>query len=194
MAESSYPCSIRQAFNFEKDQQVLVGHLVALKIGTVQLAADIKLTNPLQPAADADKVDVVGAVSNIYWTGGYADPLQFNANISIANKTEVAVLTHTNLANTEVLFKFKIFEFDPVAKKYFVAFWDNDTEMKGFVQKNGGDLDLRISRDNDPTVESPLNFPLSINIMPQPVAQTLHLAMSDTRKLTKVWGVAAPTS
>jgi hypothetical protein len=194
MAESSYPCRIDQAFNFEKDQQKLVGHLVSIKIGTVQLAADIELTTPLDSAAASAKVKVVGPISHIYWHGGYNEAIQINVNVGIANKTEVAVLTHTNLANTETLFKFKIYEFDPVAKKYFEAFHSGDVEMKGFIEKKGGDLDLRIATENDPTVESPLNFPLSISIMPQPIKQDLLLAFSDTRKLTKVWGTTGPAS
>lgn len=186
MAQLYYPCSLRQAFNFEKDAQVLVGHLVSIKIGTEELKADITLTTPTDNTATAA---VVGAISSIQWEGGYADPVHITCNVSTVNQTKVGVLTHTKMADTTIEFKFNIYQFDQVAKKYYLAFHTEDTAMKGLILKQGGDLALAIDTDNDMTVPSPLNYQLQISIMPQQIKQDLKVAVSDTDKFAKTWGV-----
>jgi len=187
MAQLSYPCSLQQAFNFEKDKQVLVGHLVGITVAGKALTADIKLTVPTDNTTTAD---VVGAISHISWEGGYANPVHILCNISTKNKVEVAVLTHTNMTDTSVLFKFNVYQFDQVAKKYYLAFHTENADMKGLILKEGGDLALAIDEDPDMTVPSPLNYQFQISIMPQQIKQDLKVAVSDTDKFAKTWGVA----
>jgi|688.fasta_scaffold12578_5 hypothetical protein len=187
MASSDYRCSIRQGYNFERDQQVAVGHLVKMKIGTKELAQDTTLTGPDTLKND---VKVVGVMSGMSWKGGYADPLYINCNISTTNQSNVLVLKHTTLVETEVEFNFNIFTFDPIKKKYYKCFHDNGTAMKGLILKQGNDLLMDVAENNDPTVQSPLNYNFVIAIMPSEAdAQTIHMAVSETDKFTKVWGV-----
>jgi hypothetical protein len=94
------------------------------------------------------------------------------------------------MTDTYVEFKFKIYEFDQVAKKYYPAFHSGDAVMKGYVLKEGSDLALSIDSDNDMTVPSPLNYRMSVAIMPKEEAQTLQHAVSDTDKFSKQWGVS----
>lgn len=192
MASTQYNCSIRQGFNFEKDEQVLVGHVVTMKIGTQDLEADINVTDPTNFGVD-NNVDIVGVISDISWQGGYADPVYIGFNVSNENAKLVSIMKHTNLSDTTVVFKFTVYSYDPVAKKYYLAFHSDDTDMKGLVFKQGGDLALDISSDPDPTVVSPLNYQLYIGIMPEEEAQTLKLAVSDTDKFVKTWGVSVST-
>ena len=187
MASLDFACSLQQAFNFEKDKQVLVGHLVSISIGGQALTANITLTKPTDVATTEV---VVGAISNISWAGGYADPVYISCNVTTTNQTATAVLTHTKMANTEVLFNFNIYAFDQVNKVYYPCFNSNNVSMKGLVLKHGGDLALSIDADPDMTVPSPLNYRLNIGVMPQQLAQTLHAAVSNTDKFTKTWGVA----
>lgn len=192
MASSNYSCSIRQGFNFEKDAQVLVGHVATMTIGTQELGADIKVTNPEKFGVD-NNLDVVGIVSDISWQGGYADPIQISLNVSNENAKLINIMKHTDLSDTTVVFKFSIYDFDPIAKKYYLAFHSDGTDMKGLVLKSGGDLALDIGAVPDSTVPSPLNFNAYLGIMPQEEAQVIKFAVSDTDKFVKSWGVAVST-
>ncbi len=188
MASSSYSCSIAQGYNFEKDKQVLVGHLMSITIGGVKLEADTTVTSPTDLKND---VKLVGVIEEIHWQGGYANPLYINCNISNSNQKLVQIMKHTNLLKTDVLFQFNVYAFDQVAKKYYLCFHDNAKDSKGLVMKVGGDLILEIGERNDPTVPSPLNFKFAIGIMPQEEAQVLNFAVSDTDKFVKTWGVTS---
>jgi hypothetical protein len=186
MAESSYNCSIRQGFNFEKDAQTLVGHLVSLKIGDITLKADLTLTLP----TDLNTAAVVAAISSISWAGGYADPVYITCNISTANQVKVLVLQHTNLSKTDVEFAFNVYDFDQVNKVYYLGFHTDTKALKGLILKNGGDLAINIADDPSYEVPSPLNYTFQIGIMPQDAeAQSLLFAVSNSDKFAKVWGV-----
>jgi hypothetical protein len=186
MAESSYSCSVSQGFNFQKDQQILVGHIVSCKVGNDQFDADLNVADP----EDSSKtVKAFGVVSSIYWNGGYAEPVQFSCQVSNANKVKIATLTHKSLANTEVLFKFNIYDYDPKEKKYYKCFHANDTELKGLVLKSGGELAMAIDMDQSMEVVSPKNFAFSLGVMPQDLNMEIHLATSLSDKFVKKWGV-----
>jgi hypothetical protein len=188
MASSNYNCSIKQGFNFEKDQQVLVGHLMSMTIGGTALPADMTVTSPTDLK---NETKLLGVISNISWEGGYTDPLYLNCNVSNDNQKLLLIMKHTNLLKTDVLLQFNIYAFDQVAKKYYLAFHNNAKDGKGLIMKSGGDLLLDIDERNDPTVPSPLNYNFSIGIMPQEIAQALNFAVSDTDKFVKTWGVTS---
>lgn len=195
MASSFYNCSIRQGFNFEKDQQFLVGHLVSITIGTQKLDIDQTLTVPTESFASGGEADttkgkaVTAVISTISWEGGYADPVYISCQLSNENQKKVSVMLHTNLLDNTIVFKFNIYAYDPIAKKYYLAFHTGDTDMKGLIYKTGGDLSLTMDPDPHGEVVSPMNYQMNIGIMPQPEAQVLKLAVSDTDKFAKTWGV-----
>jgi hypothetical protein len=188
MASSNYSCSIKQGFNFEKDQQVLVGHLMSMTIGGTALPADTTVTSPTDLK---NETKLLGVISDISWAGGYADPIYLNCNVSNSNQKLLQIMKHTNLLKTDVLFVFNIYVFDQVAKKYYLAFHNDSKDGKGLIMKSGGDLLIDIAERNDPTVPSPLNYNFSIGIMPQETAQVLNFAVSDTDKFVKTWGVTS---
>jgi len=190
MASLNYGCSLRQAFNFEKDQQVLVGHVNTIQIGTQALTADITLTLPTNFTATT----VVGVITDWSWNGGYADPVYINFNVSNENQKLLSVMCHTNLSNTAVTVAFNVYAFDQDAKVYYQACSTLTTPLTGFVFKVGGDLTLAIDPHNDPTVQSPYNFPASIAIMPTETSQTINFAVSNTDKFVKQWGVSTAGS
>ena len=185
-AESTYNCSVSQGFNFQKDAQVLVGHINYLKIGDTELATDMNVTDPTNIS---NMVKVVGVASNVAWNGGYADPLQFAAQIGTANKNTVATLTHKTMTNTQVEISFTIYDYDPKQKKYFQCFYSNNVKLKGLIYKSGGELALSVAMDQSMEVESPKNYTLSIAVMPQDIAQEIFLAVSTNDKFVKRWGV-----
>ncbi len=186
MAELNFVCSVSQGFNFQKDEQDLVGHLTELKIGGKDLKADFNVTNPEKIS---ENVKVVGIISNIYWNGGYADPIQFSCQVSNDNKVTLATLVHSDLSNTEVIFKFAIYDYDPKEKKYYKCFHSADAELYGLIQKSGGSLIMDIDMDQSMEVVSPKNFSFSLGVMPQEKSMDLHLATSTSAKFVKKWGV-----
>ncbi|TWI66665.1 hypothetical protein LZ24_02704 [Desulfobotulus alkaliphilus] len=188
MAESSFNCSVYQGFNFQKDGQELVGHLVSLTIGDEEMTADMDVTDPTS-ANMSEYVKVVGVISKIYWNGGYADPIQLAFQVSTAVKNKVAMLQHQSLSNTEVVMKFNIYDYDPDAKMYYLCFHSDDTDLKGLIMKSGGDLAINIDMDQSMEVVSPKNYTMSLGVMPQPESQDIHLAVSNTDKFVKKWGV-----
>lgn len=185
-AESAFTCSVAQGFNFEKDSQVIVGHLNALKIGDTQLEADIAVTDPTNPAAI---VKVVGIISAIRWNGGYSEPVLFSAQLSMDNKNKLLTLQHKSMANTEVEYQFAIYDYDPKAKAYYRCFHSNDVSLHGLVLKQGGELAFNMSADPSSEVVSPKNFTLQLGVMPQDTAMEIHLALSTSDKLVKAWGI-----
>jgi hypothetical protein len=186
-AESNYNCSVSQGFNFQKDAQELVGHINYLKIGDTELAADMGVTDPVDPTR---LVKVVAVVSGAFWNGGYADPLQFISRISTDNKNVVANLMHKSLSNTDVEISFTVYDYDPKEKKYFQCFYSNNVRLKGLVYKTGGESALQVDMDQSVEVQSPKNYTLSIGIMPQDIAQEIYLAVSTNNKFIKRWGVS----
>lgn len=186
MPEVNYYCSVYQGFNFKKDQQDHVGHVTTLKIGKEQIEADLNVTDPTN---FAKTIKVVGVMSSIQWGTGYAEPIMMGFQVSTDNKSKVAAMVHKSLSNTEVEFGFNVYEYDPKEKLYFKCFHANDVKLKGLVQKSGGDLYISINTDQSTEVMSPKNFSMSIGIMPQDIKSDLHLAVSNTHKFVKQWGV-----
>lgn len=189
MAENAYSCSVYQGFNFQKDAQDLVGHIVALSIAGNAITADMTVTDPTSSNMTGT-VKVVGVVSAIQWGGGYADPIQFSCQVSTATKNTLATLQHQSLSNTEVALNFNIYDYDPDAKVYFKCFHCNDTQLKALVAKSGGSLDLNISLEQSMEVVNPKNYSYSMGVMPQNVSQDILMAVSNTSKFAKKWGVA----
>ncbi|MCG8471656.1 MAG: hypothetical protein MI742_07345 [Desulfobacterales bacterium] len=187
MAETSISCSVSQGFNFQKDSQEDVGHITALKIGDKEFAADLAVTDPEN--VSGDKVKVVGVMSGIFWNGGFAEGVNFSCQISVANKTEASVLTHSELSNTNVEFQFNAYKFDPVEKKYYKAFHANDTALEGIIEKTGDTLNIRVSEEAGYEVTNPGNYDLSLGVMPEEKEQSIHLAFSVQAKQAKGWGV-----
>ena len=186
MAESSFSCSVSQGFNFQKDEQILVGHIVSCKVGDTEFEADLNVSDP----EDASNlIKVFGIVSGIYWNGGYADPVQLSCQVSNDNKVKIVTLTHKDLSNTEVVFKFNIYDYDPKEKKYYKCFHANDTDLNGLVEKSGGDLNMSIDMDQSMEVVSPKNFSFDLGVMPQDQDMEIHLAVSVSDKFVKKWGV-----
>lgn len=186
MAESNYPCSISQAFNFQKDEQLRVGHLVSLSIGGTAFTADMTLTNPTDYSTG---VKVVAPISHISWNGGYADPVFITFNVSTENQKTASIMQHTNLSDTTVVFEYNIYDFDTVAKKYYLAFHTNASTLNGYVMKQGGRLALDIDSAADGEVVSPMNYVMQLGIMPQESQQAIQLAVSNSDKFAKQWGV-----
>ena len=188
-AELSINCDVVQGFNFSPGQTTPVGHLTYLKIGGTTFASDLDVTDPEDPVGDS--MGVAGVMDDIYWAGGPSYPIQFTVRLSTANKNIATVLTHTELASTEVLFRYNAYDYDAGQGRYYKAFHTNSVTLAGYIESSGGDLQIFIDTDQASDVMSPANFAFTLSVMPANVAQVLHRAVSVGSLWTSPWGVAA---
>lgn len=201
-----------QGFNFKKDYQKTIGFLTALKIGTESFAADFTVNSPMavtaasgittQATATAGALNVVAVLKNITWTMGDTDPLVFKGLLSIAGKQAFSALLYASMIDIDVEIGFVIYEYDPLAKKYYAAFSNSAqantdataTGVKGQIKKDGTDLKMTINPEADEAVQSPINYEFDLEVVPKPIVQPLLFATSSTRKVTKNWGRTGPTT
>ena len=186
MAEMSKSCDVSQAYNFQKDSQVCIGHINKLKIGDKQFDVDQKVKNPI----DQSDMKVMGVLSAVTWNGGKAEPVEFSAQVSTANKTNLKALVHGTLSKTDVEVVFTTYDYDLKAKVYYKSFHCNDEALKGLINKTGGALQIQIADNPDSQVVSPANYTLTLSVMPQDLAQALHLGFANDMKTAVEWGVA----
>jgi hypothetical protein len=185
MAELTKSCDVSQAYNFQKDAQVCIGHINKLKIGDKQFDVDQKVKNPV----DQSDVKVMGVLSGITWNGGKAEPVSFSAQVSTANKTNLKALVHGTLSKTDVEMVFTVYDYDLKAKVYYKSFHCNDEALKGLINKQGGALQIQVADNQSQEVVSPANYTLSLSVMPQDLAQALHLGFANDMKAAAEWGV-----
>ena len=188
MAEMNFYCSAEQGFNFKKDEQVVVGHLLTCKVGDQKLEADLEVTDPED---NTKNVSVVGVMTSISWAGGYAQPIMLDCQVSNKNKVSLASLTMKTLSSTNLNLAFNIYNYDPAAKKYFKAFHTDGKDLNALILKSGGSLAIQIATEASSEVESPKNFSFGLGAMPmeQSQEQQVFLATSVTNKLVMRWGV-----
>jgi len=179
------PCSVFNAFNFKRDVEDRVGHLLSLKIGETELTADITLKQP----TDEAEAKVVGVISHFHWDGGTAEPMQMTFNVSVTNKNEIATMLHTTLKSVVIEWKFNIFEYDKEKKEFFLAFHTNDAAVKGLLQTQGSERVLYISDQPGSEVQKPENYPATIGAVPEDEQQDIHLAVAVGKQFVKPWGV-----
>lgn len=190
MPNFSKSCDVYQGFNFKKDKSTTVGFITALKVNDSEITADITAKDPLNATTD---LPVVAVLSDVSFGTGTTDAIYFSGQISAVNRQNLALMVYNDLTKVEVLFKYNIYEYDPVAKKYFKCFHCADTEMKGLLEKSGSDLTLQVSDDPSTEVQSPLNYSFHIGIKPQPTEQAVTIATADQKNVVKKWGITQKT-
>ncbi len=186
MPQFSASLSIDQGFNFRKDVNTPVGFIKALKVNGKDLAADIVVKDPMNPTTD---VNVVAVLSDTSWGVGATDAFYFSGQVSAPNRQDLQLMTYLDLTNVEALFKFDVYGYDPVAKKYFKAFHASDAQCKGILEKNGEDLNLGCADMPSTEVQSPINYSFHIGVKPAPEQQNITLATADQKNVVKFWGV-----
>lgn len=211
MPEFTRELNPEQGFNFKKDMQNTIGFLTMLKIGTEEFAADFTVNSPLavvaasgittQATATAGALNVVAVLKSISWAMGDTDPLVFKGLLSIAGKQAFSALLYASMIDIDVEVGFVIYEYDPLAKKYYAAFSNSAqagtdvsaTAVKGQIRKEDVNLKMVINPDADSAVQSPINYEFDLEVVPKPIVQPLLFATSAMRKVTKNWGRTGPT-
>ncbi|WP_438011808.1 hypothetical protein WME89_26100 [Sorangium sp. So ce321] len=180
-------CDVYQGYNYKKDKQTNVGYITAIKVGDTDLAVD--QTTCKDPLSPANNVAVVAVLSDVLWELGVTDAIYFSGQLSVYNKQTLLGLIYNTMTNIVVTFQFSVYEYDPIAKKYFKCFHCAKTTMNGLIEKRGEDLNLSVSDDASKEVQSPENYAFNIGIKPKPSQQTLTIATSDTKNVVKPWGL-----
>jgi hypothetical protein len=188
-ASIEFQCAVSSGFNFVADSQTTIGYITSLTIGTTALRSDFSVKDP----TTGTSIQAVAVLSWVSWAGGQADLISFTGQVSTANKQALTLLLHQALTNSQVQIGFKVFTYDPVAKKYYKAFFPaTDATLKGLIAMSGTTPKLTIASTPGSDVQSPANFQMSLGVMPQPIAQTIQFATSSSTQVPKRWGVAAP--
>lgn len=188
MPQFSRALDVYQGFNFKKDKQTPVGYILSIKIGDQDLTADQEtIKDPEQP--DNALSDKVVAVLNHYlWETGVTDAMYFSGQVSTANKQKIAEMILGSFANIEIAFKYVVYEYDPLQKKYFKSNFV-DATLTGLLEKSGDDLNISVADDASTDVQSPKNFTFQIGIKPKTLEQSVNLATAASKNIVKKWGV-----
>ena len=132
---------------------------------------------------------VVAVLSDVLWETGVTDAVYFSGQVSTENKQNLQELTYTMLTSLVTEFQFVVFEYDPLAKRYYRCFYSVDGDRKGLLEKRGEDLNLSVADDPSTEVQSPINYTFQVGIKPQPEAQTLYVATGEGKVIAKSWGL-----
>jgi hypothetical protein len=187
MPEFRRPLDVYQGYNYKKDKQTPVGFITKMTVAEQAVTADQTCKDPTNPTQD---LKVVAVLSDVLWQTGVTDAVYLSGQVSTANRQTLALLVYNTLVNINVVYQFSVYDYDPLAKKYFLAFHSNSQDMKGLLEKRGDELNLSVGDDPSTEVQSPENYPLSIGIKPQASAQALHIATGDQKNVVKSWGLA----
>ncbi|MDY7233069.1 hypothetical protein [Hyalangium rubrum] len=188
MPQFSRALDVYQGFNFKKDKQSPIGYILSIKIGDQDLTADQEtLKDPEQPAnALADKV--VAVLNHYLWETGTTDAMYFSGQVSTANKQKLAEMILGSFSNIQVAFKYVVYEYDPLAKKYFKSNYV-DAVVNGLLEKSGDELNISVADDPSAEVQSPKNYTFQIGIKPQTTEQSVNIATASSKNIVKQWGV-----
>ncbi|MCY1075148.1 hypothetical protein [Archangium lansingense] len=188
MPQFARALDVYQGFNFKKDKQTPVGYIISMTIGGKALSADQEtIKNPEEPTKNLDG-NVVAVLNHYLWETGSTDAVYLSGQVSTANKQLLASMLLGDWASIDVVFKYVLFEYDPLAKKYFKSNY-LDKELNGLLEKNGDDLNLAIADNESTEVQSPKNFTFQVGIKPQTVEQTINVATAASKNIVKQWGV-----
>jgi hypothetical protein len=176
---------VAQGFEFKGDRQTRVGFLTRLELGGSIFSADLTCKDPTSPWAD---LEVVAVLTEVLWETGVTDAVCFSGQVSTANRQGLAPLVFSGAASLEASFQFAVYEHDPLARKYFLAFHSNSTDLSGLIEKRGDELNLSVADDPSSGVQCPMNYSFEVAIVPAPRVQALHLATSDLKNIVKAWG------
>lgn len=210
MPEFTKALSMTQLFNFKKDQQECIGAIRYLKIGTTDFLADMVVTDPTLtavPAAaqttvtqKAGDLKIVAGLSNILWDLGDATPVKFEGFLGVRNKQKLNALIYTSMIDINLQIGWVIYDYDPLSKVYFICYATGGFTtattaapgVSGLVHKEGSELKISITDELCAEVNSPKMYKFTLEVDPQPLAQSLYLAASLDDKVIKSWGRTGP--
>ena len=179
-------CDVYQGFNFRKDKVTTVGFITKLKVGSVEMKADLSAKDPTDATKELKAVAILSSQS---WGLGVTDGIYTNGQVSETNRQEIQTLLYNDLSDVAVEYQCTVYEYDPRAKKYFKGFHSEDTDLKGKLEKQGPEVALDVATAASTEVKYPENYAFFIGLKPQRQEQTITIQVSDRRKVAKQWGM-----
>jgi len=176
------------AIKFRLDDQELIGHVTGLSFPVgptkTELMGDIPVADPTNPSS---KVEVVGVIEDIKWSGGQTDPLDLRMRVSPTNKGKIAsAFGPEGGADVEIMFA--LYEYDHANNKYFTALSSDSKLVKGKVTQG---TKVSVGNKKETDIEQPVNFSVQISITPKLDSgdQSLQVATSMSDKFMRQFGV-----
>jgi hypothetical protein len=184
---------VEQGYNFKADIQKNIGHIISLQIGTVsnitQFKADTQLQSPMDPVNTLKPK--VGVMSSVTWGGGYGDPMEFKFHVSTQNKQKLSNLIHGGLSDTTVNIEFAVWEYDPVAATWYLAF-GTSAITNCLITKEDKDLKITVAKEPG-AIKSPMNWEITLSLVPAPKEQGMYFATASLVTVAKQWGITVAT-
>jgi hypothetical protein len=127
------------------------------------------------------------------WATGATDAIYMSAQVSTASKTILSTMLLSGLKDMTVEFGYVVYEYDPLAKKYFISNSSQQSAslfvLNGILEKQGDQLNVAVADDPSHEVQSPKNFTFQIGVKPIPTQQSVPMATASGKTLVKPWGV-----
>jgi len=125
------------------------------------------------------------------WDRGATAAFYFAGQISVHNKQQVQLPAHKDVTKVDCEYKFSVYQYDPIAKKYFPCLVPTDgAPRKGFIENDGCSPSLAVADDASSEVQSPENDAPLLGIRPQPIARQVTVATSVSARRVMPRGVA----
>lgn len=188
MANVTREARVPSAYNFKRENQESIMHIVKLSIGGVVINEDQELTDPEQPDGQS-KLPVVAAGDYYFWDSGEVRPMEFQFYSSIPNQVLIKNLIMREMPNIDVEIVFAHYEYDRVNGCFYKNAHSNEVAWEGRIQTEGGNRALNIGDQPTPVLENRDVYRVNLSIVPDEKVQYVHLANSLTDKYTKIWGV-----
>jgi hypothetical protein len=180
----SYALDVQQGFSFGSGSHAAVGHLITAAVFGTALTADLTVTDP---AANAS-TPAVGVLAQVQWGETPQAPLSLAAYVSVSNHSVLTQLEHQQISGTAVVVNFRVYEYDPVSRGYFVTFAPQQPPLHALVAKSGNTVQLRVS-STPLQVKSLQVYEVAMTLQPPlPQRQGLLVAESPATPLLKPWG------
>jgi len=185
----NYACELAYGFIQNPNEHQRVGYVTEFEgLGLSQaLKADLTVTNP-QTAAN---VTVVGVIQEFVWSGGVADPLQFQLYVSQENAAQLKMLQESVLTTTKVsALNYLIIDYDQETKRWFTQ--AAPVQPVSGIVPGGSNPDLNVDLTPVAPAEGVDVYVYKVSVQVAPggnQSYVLTFANSSTTPLAKAWGV-----
>jgi hypothetical protein len=180
-----HSCNVVQGFTLPPYQRESVGYITSLKIGGMEGAADITVTDPINTGAT---MKVFGVLSWLTWREGDNDPVVFAAQVSSVNKDKLAALKKAELTGVEIEFSFSVYDYDLKADAYYRSVSSGTTILKGTLHKEGEQILFLVSPDSSAFVANPENFNFQLGVKGTGGGQSITITEAGGKVTEKEWG------
>jgi hypothetical protein len=180
-----HSCNVVQGFTLPPYQRESVGYITSFKIGGMEGAADMTVTDPINTRGT---MKVFGVLSWLTWREGANDPVVFAAQVSGANKDKLAALKKAELTGVEIEFSFSVYDYDTKADAYYKSVSSGTKALKGMLHKEGEQILFLISPDSSAFVANPENFNFQLGVKGTGGGQSIILTDAVGKVKEKGWG------